>query len=179
MKQIVVNETNIFIDLHKVGLLDAFFHLPWEVHTTDFVLLELQREDQRDAVLCFKESGMLHVAEFEFEEIVEINKLLQRFSNKTNVSLTDCSVWYYAKQNGYIMLTVDRKLRQSAMRDGVDVKGMLYVFDILVVTEAIPTETALEKLALLYANNPRLPKDEIDKRLRLWSGEQDKKGGCL
>lgn len=179
MKQIVVNDTNIFIDLHKVGLLDAFFHLPWEVHTTDFVMLELQREDQREAVLCFKESGVLHVAEFEFEEIVEINKLLQRFSNKTNVSLTDCSVWYYAKQNGYVMLTGDRKLRQSAMRDGVEVKGILYVFDVLVETEAVSLEAASEKLSLLYVINPRLPKEEIDKRLRLWNGEQDKKGGCL
>ncbi len=53
MKQIVVNDTNVFIDLHAVGLLEEFFHLPWEVHTTDFVLLELKREDQRDAVLCF------------------------------------------------------------------------------------------------------------------------------
>ena len=65
------------------------------------------------------------------------------------------------------------------MRDGVDVKGILYVFDILVETETIKIETASEKLALLHVINPRMPKDEIYKRLRLWSGEQDKKGGCL
>ena len=33
MKQIVVNDTNVFIDLHAIGLLEEFFHLPWEVHT--------------------------------------------------------------------------------------------------------------------------------------------------
>lgn len=179
MKQIVEKDTNIFIDLYKVGLLEEFFQLPWVVHTTDFVMSELQREEQKDAVVRFKEEGALHVAEFEFEEMIEINQLRQRFSDKTNVSLTNCSVWYYAKQNGYIMLTCDRKLQQSAMRDGVDVKGILYVFDILVETETIKIETASEKLALLHVINPRMPKDEIDKRLRLWSGEQDKKGGCL
>jgi rRNA-processing protein FCF1 len=179
MKQIVVNDTNIFIDLYKVGLLDAFFHLPWEVRTTDFVMLELQREDQRDTVLCFKEDGVLHVVQFEFEEIVEIDYLKRRFSEKANVSLTDCSVWYYAKQNGYIMHTGDRKLRHSAIRDGVDVKGILYVFDMLVETETIPLETAYEKLDSLSVINPRLPKEEIEKRLTKWRVEHEKKGGCL
>lgn len=179
MKQIVVNDTNILIDLHEVGLLDEFFHLPWEMYTTDLVMSKLQCESQRDAVLRFKENGVLHVAQFNFEEIIEISKLQQRFGKKTNVSLTDCSVWYYAMQNGYIMLTCDHKLRQSAMRDGVDAKGILYIFDMLVETEAISLEEAFEKLSLLYIFNPRLPKDKMDKLLKLWSGEHDEKGGRL
>lgn len=173
MKQIVVNDTNVFIDLHAIGLLEEFFHLPWEVHTTDFVLLELQREDQKDAVLCFWEKELLHVADFEFEEIVEINKLKQRYGEKTNVSLTDCSVWYYAKQNGCILLSGDRKLRNSAISDGVDVKGILYVFGMLVDTGAISLEVASRKLTLLKAINTRLPENEIKKRLTLWNGEQN------
>ena len=35
MKKIVVNDTNVFIDLFNVGLLEGFFSLPWEIHTTD------------------------------------------------------------------------------------------------------------------------------------------------
>ena len=174
MKQIVVNDTNIFIDLHDVGLLDEFFRLPWEVHTTDFVILELQHEKQKSAVTRFKDEGLLHVVEFEFEEIVEINRQKQQYSNKTNVSLTDCSVWYYAKQNGCILLSGDRKLRNSVMSDGVDVKGILYVFDMLVETETITLETASKKLTLLKAINPRLPENEIKKRLKQWNGGQNK-----
>lgn len=179
MKQIVVNDTNIFIDLHEVGLLDEFFHLPWKVYTTDLVMSKLQCESQRDAVLRFKENGVLHVAQFNFDELVEISKLQQRFGKKANVSLTDCSVWYYAKQNGYAMLIGDCKLRHSAMHDGIDVKGIFYVLDMLVETGTIPLEIASERLALLYIINPRLPKDEIEKRLKLWDGGQDKKGGHL
>lgn len=44
MKKIVVNDTNVFIDLLVVGLLEQFFLLPWEVHTTDFVMQELLKE---------------------------------------------------------------------------------------------------------------------------------------
>jgi len=173
MKQIVVNDTNVFIDLYAIGLLEEFFHLSWEVHTTDFVLQELQREDQKNAVLRFLEKELLHVAGFGFEEIVEINKLKQRYGEKTNVSLTDCSVWYYAKQNGCILLSGDRKLRNYAISDGVDVKGMLYVFDMLVDAGAISLEVASKKLTLLKAINPRLPENEIKKRLGLWDGEQN------
>ena len=34
MEKIVVNDTNIFIDLYKTGLLEEMFSLPWEIHTT-------------------------------------------------------------------------------------------------------------------------------------------------
>lgn len=47
MEKIVVNDTNIFIDLFNVDLLDEFFSIPWEVHTTRFVMLELLREGQQ------------------------------------------------------------------------------------------------------------------------------------
>ena len=179
MKKIVVNDTNVFIDLLDVGLLDDFFGLPWEIHTTDFVMWELLREGQRDAVDKFEKNGLLHVASFDFEELQKIDKLHKRFNAKTNVSLTDCSVWYYAKHNNYTLLTGDRKLRSSATNDGVEVRGIVYVFDELVDTGAIPFAVASEKLAMLKKINPRLPKDEVDKRLKLWNGEQNKEGGCL
>ena len=179
MKKIVVNDTNVFIDLLDVGLLDDFFRLPWEIHTTDFVMWELLREGQRDAVNEFENNGLLHVASFDFEELQKIDKLYKRFNTKTNVSLTDCSVWYYAKQNNYILLTGDRKLRSSATNEGVEVRGIMYVFDELVDTGAISFVVASEKLAMLKKINPRLPKDEIDKRLKMWNGEQNKKGGGL
>lgn len=57
MKTIVVNDTNVFIDLFSVGLLGVFFALPWEIHTTDFVMLELLREGQHAAVARYKETG--------------------------------------------------------------------------------------------------------------------------
>ena len=44
MDILVVNDTNIFIDLISVDLLDDFFNLPIGVHTTDLVLNELTDE---------------------------------------------------------------------------------------------------------------------------------------
>ena len=39
---IVINDTNIFLDLYDVDLLDTFFQLPVQVHTVDFVVDEIK-----------------------------------------------------------------------------------------------------------------------------------------
>jgi len=171
MKKIVVNDTNVFIDLYEVGLLEEFFSLPWEVHTTDFVMLELQREGQHETVAKYKAAKRLVVPVFETKEMLEIGNLFQQYVNRTNLSLTDCSVWYYAKVNNYILLTGDRKLRTTSVLDGVEVHGVIYVFDALVEFDMISRQVAVEKLQQLYTINPRLPKEEIDKRINLWKAE--------
>ena len=171
MKKIVVNDTNIFIDLYEVGLLEEFFSLPWEVHTTDFVMLELQREGQHDTVARYKADKRLIVPVLEAEDMLEIGHLFQQNENKTNISLTDCSVWYYAKVNNYILLTGDRKLRTASVFDGVEVHGVIYVFDCLVEYDVISRQIAVEKLQQLFSINPRLPKEEIEKRINKWKAE--------
>ena len=174
MKKIVVNDTNVFIDLYEVGLLEEFFSLPWEVHTTNFVMLELLKEGQHDTIAKYKADQRLNVPVFEAEELMEIGNLYQQNLNKINLSFTDCSVWYYAKVNKYILLTGDRKLRTVSVFDGVDVHGVVYVFDNLVELEIISRQIAIEKLQQLYAINNRLPKEEIDKRINKWRAEIEK-----
>ncbi len=40
---LAIQDANILIDLHKAGLLEAYFRLGIETHTTDLVLLEGNR----------------------------------------------------------------------------------------------------------------------------------------
>lgn len=171
MKRIVVNDTNVFIDLYEVGLLEEFFSLPWEIHTTNFVMLELQREGQHETVARYQADKRLVVPVLEAKEMMEIGYLYQHHMNRTNLSLTDCSVWYYAKVNNYILLTGDRKLRTASVYDEVEVHGVIYVFDQLVDCGIIPQQIAIEKLQKLYKMNPRLPKEEIEKRINKWKVE--------
>lgn len=39
--EIIVNDTNIFIDLHSIGLLRLACELPYEIRTVDFVMAEI------------------------------------------------------------------------------------------------------------------------------------------
>jgi predicted nucleic acid-binding protein len=85
-----------------------------------------------------------------------------------NVSVTDCSVWYYAKQHDYILLTGDRQLRVRAIGANVAVKGIVFVFDLMVEHRLITPTFAADKLEELYHINQRLPKKIIQERLDSW-----------
>lgn len=90
--EIVVNDTNIFIDLYSIGVLEYFFQLPINVHTVDFVLNELTEKEQFSAVNRYINEGKLLIRTFNSNELVEIADL--QMSANGNVSFTDCTSKY-------------------------------------------------------------------------------------
>ena len=162
METVVVNDTNIFIDLLSIDLLDDFFNLPISIHTNDFIISELTEPGQRKKVLYYSPER-LYIKKYSPLEIAEIAAFQAGCDN--NVSFEDCSVWLYAKQNSYRLLTGDAKLRKSASASATVVSGILYVFDILIENKIISYTTGIEKLIELTKVNKRLPSEEIKKRL--------------
>lgn len=164
--QIVVNDTNLFIDLIHAELIEQFFQLPFEVHTTDFVVGEIEEPEQEEIINGLIVSGRLVVAGSTFDEVEEI-MLLQEMVNK--LSVPDCSVWHYSKKNNYTLLTGDNLLRKTAAKDQIVVKGLLFIFDELVRLELISPDVACIKLKFLLETGTRLPKDACDERFERWS----------
>ena len=164
--EIVVNDTNIFIDLHSIGLLEQFFRLPIQVHTVDFVLHEITVPEQFNDVNKFAQNGKLKVQSFKSEELKEIFALQEISSG--NVSFTDCAARYYAQRNNYTLLTGDRQLREKAIQANVTVKGVIYVFDMLVEHHILLPQIAATKLNELMTINPRLPKNIMRERIEKW-----------
>ncbi len=165
--EIVVNDTNIFIDLYSIGLLESFFKLPINVHTVDFVLNELTEKEQFMAVNQYVKEGRLKIKTFNPNELLAIVDL--QIDAKGNVSFTDCAVWYYAQNNNYTLLTGDSQLRKRAIESNVSVKGIIYIFDLLVEYNIIPSQLAAVKLHELLTINPRLPRRIIQERIETWS----------
>lgn len=167
MGTIVVNDTNIFIDLISVDLLDDFFSLPLDIHTTDFVINELTEPVQRQKVESYINRKKLTVKRHSAVEVMEIAEFQSRCDN--NVSITDCSVWLYAQKHHYILLTGDNKLRKSASKSGVGVCGILKIFDMLVDDyQIISKKDGADILEKLFKINNRLPSREIENRLKNW-----------
>ena len=167
MEIIVVSDTNIFIDLVRLDLLGDFFSLPWEVHTTDFVISELSDPKQNAAVSAFIKRNRLIVGKLSIEEVGEI---VDRSHNTGGrISITDFSVCHYAKKNGYTLLTGDRNLRKIAISEGITVHGILFLFDELVAHKILPTELAAEIITKLKGFNTWLPFDEVDSRIKKWN----------
>ena len=164
--EIVVNDTNIFIDLYSVGLIDDFFSLPIEVHTVDFIVNEIENEQQLMLINQFVNDGRLKVHSLTGRELAEVVELQSNAGG--NVSIPDCAVWHYAKQNNYVLLTGDRQLKNKAIASNVTVKGILYVFDQLVEHSIVSSCQAAEKLKNLMTINPRLPKNLIRERIEKW-----------
>ena len=110
--EIIVNDTNIFIDLHSIGLLDTLCQLPYDVRTVDFVIDEITDPSQSAALSVLITDGKIRVESFNADELQEI---IEEHSNVPgNISITDCSVCYYARKNSATMLTGDRQLRKYA-----------------------------------------------------------------
>ena len=95
----------------------------------------------------------------------EIERLL---NSAHGLSLEDCSVWHYRIKMSGMLLSGDAKLRKHARSSGVEVRGIIYVYDELLRQGLISFSIAIEKMTQLSQLNSRLPKSEIAKRLDFW-----------
>lgn len=164
--KILVNDTNIFIDLHSVGLLEEMCRLPYEIHTVDFVVAEIADADQRRIFDGLVARGEISVDGFTADEVIEIVE--EHSSVSGNLSIPDCSVCYFARKHNVPMLTGDRRLRRYAEEQSIEVHGILFIFDELVRHDIISTSMAADRLEELFAINARLPKTEIRNRINRW-----------
>ena len=165
-ERIVISDTNIILDLLFLNMLDDFFSLPCDICTTDLVIDEIVQPAQQKILDSFVKSRKLEVVQFSPSEFSNITNLF--VMNPNNASLTDCSVWYYAKQTNGRLLTGDGKLRKAAENDNVKVSGILYVFDNLIEYKILSRNKAADLLENLLKVNMRLPKDECEKRILTW-----------
>lgn len=164
--KILVNDTNIFIDLRSVGLLEEMCRLPYEIHTVDFVVAEIADADQRRIFDELVAQGGIFIDGFTADEVIEIVE--EHSSVSGNLSIPDCSVCYFARKHNVPMLTGDRRLRRYAEEQSIEVHGILFIFDELVRHDIISTSMAADRLEELFAINARLPKTEIRNRINRW-----------
>lgn len=107
------------------------------------------------------------------EEDEDFESIASILVNSSGLSFEDCSVWHYANKLNGILLSGDGKLRKQATANGVSVKGILYIFDQLLLKKLISFDYAMEKIEELYKINPRLPIDAKDERISNWSDEKN------
>lgn len=163
--RIIINDANILIDLVHLDLMNEFIKLNFDLKTTDFVFEELN-DDQKVIIEIYINSDDIELILTDTEEDFEsITTILE---NSSGLSFEDCSVWHYANKLDGILLSGDGKLRKQALANGISVKGILYVFDQLLLHEIISFELAIEKIELLYEINPRLPIQSKNDRVASW-----------
>jgi len=165
--KIIISDTNIFIDLLNIELLDIFLKLEYEIHTTDFVIAELNDNQVKILGKSINENKIL-LDKANEDDLVEIIKLQHK---KRTLSITDMSVYYFAKEQNAIILTGDKQFRNYAKDNKRDVRGILWVLDEILKQELLKEGILIEKLTKLIASNKRLPADDCKKRLMKWKDE--------
>jgi rRNA-processing protein FCF1 len=166
--KIAVTDANIFIDLFDVGLMDSFFNLDLEIHTTEAVFYELYSE-QQVVLKSFQFAGKLKVHNLVEQDFMDI----YNENYPKSLSEADKSVLHVANRLQACILSSDKTVRNYAKNKHIEYHGMIWLFDYFVETNSLSTTEARDKLSalvsanFLYRNNHKLV-DEIEKRIEIW-----------
>lgn len=163
LKQIVIYDANIIIDLHKIGLLHIIQKANVQVHTTSLVIMELKKPN-REEVKKLLPSLIVHSYDVleQYRVVIEIQNDLMQSKDRYNLSLTDVSVLHLASELSATLCTGDGNLRKVAHKRGVDVRGTIGIILQLYNEHLIDKHAAIQSLKLLNETNPRIAPELID-----------------
>jgi hypothetical protein len=167
---IVVKDANVIIDLIKLDLVEEFFQLPLEVHTTQPIIEDELYPDQKKLLQKEIYKGNLTIHEFTGKEIIVIRKIQNQ---NRSLSYYDCGAYYCAQKLDAGLLTSDKRLRNLAKRNKMEYHGHLWILDEMVNSGILKGSTAIDKLNQLDQINPQLglPKQLCRKMKKKWQNE--------
>lgn len=163
--EIVVNDTNILIDLYNAGLMTYCQYLHLDFRTLDVVMNEIEVKEQINAVQKLVDDGFLKVYSLSSEQMQKVLHKIGEYQGICNLSLEDISVMVYAQDNNCRLLTGDKTLRDKATIENIKVSGILYLTDLMTSQGVVSNSQMRTALQLLLDSNNRLPKKLIKERM--------------
>ena len=146
----VVCDANVLIDLETGGLRPAAFRLPFRFHVP--VDLYLDELEERHAGLRQE----LRLEELDAGAMEDAGVLFRRYRG---INEHDSYALALARSRAWLLLTGDRALRAAAEREGVPVRGTLWVAARLLEAGLVLPERAWAAFERMKANGRRLPWD--------------------
>jgi len=165
--RVLVSDASVLIELSKWSLLEAIFALPCEFAVPDILyedeLLDLHgltREDLVDLGLRVE-----HLDPKGMEQAAGYQKRCPQ------LTLHDCFAITLSAINEWPLLSSDKRMRQTAEEESIEVLGVFWVIDQLEAQGVVSTERLAEVLAgMLEDPRTHLPPAEIRKRLKRMRG---------
>ena len=159
--KVLVSDTSVLIDLERGALLEASFRLPFEFAVPD-LLYRRELQDHGGGELGLK------VEELDGEGVA---LALDYWGKRRSLSLPDSFALALAKTRSWTLLTGDGELRELAAQEGVACHGVLWLMDRMFEAGVEDGNKLCASLRAMAAHpRCRLPKAEIHKRIRLYSG---------
>ncbi|HMT75761.1 MAG TPA: hypothetical protein PKA77_16930 [Chitinophagaceae bacterium] len=165
MRKIAIQDANILIDLVNIGMFSHCLALEYEFSTTQLIFESELNETQTKAIQAHINSEKFTIIEISAEELAEIQ--LAGLQDK-RLSEQDWSAIYYAGKKNALLLSGDKHLRRLSESKGIEVRGILWLFDQLVETTLLSEKEACVFLRELMKQNRWLPVNECQKRIESW-----------
>jgi predicted nucleic acid-binding protein len=158
---VYVTDANIFIDLLYAGLLNLMPRLGFSIVTTQLVADELNAEQQVHLQSLIDENA-IEIREISLLEITDLPL-------PKGLSLPDRSVLCLAVRENGVLISGDGLVRRTAGNLGIDVRGLLWLFDEFMSLNLVSPLEAAEKLEFLVVEKgSRQPDLEYNARLERW-----------
>ena len=162
--KVLVADTSVLIDLDRGSLVEPAFRLPFEFTVPDLLYeRELKVHGGADLVRLG-----LRVEELDGNAVAVALGYRRR---RPSLSLPDSFALALAKTNAWTLLSGDRGLRDLAEEEAVACHGVLWLLDRIFEHRVVDPGVLRAGLDAIAAHpRCRLPRAEIRKRLRSYSG---------
>ena len=161
---VIINDTNIWIDLKLTNIIEKVFLLPYELAVPDI----LYNDELKDMDGELLEANGIKIIEMTNDEVVET---AERSGMTNRVSFNDLTTLVVAKSRGYILVTGDGNLRKIAKSENVELRGTIWLIDEMVSNNILDIGEAALICKKLLQLKRRIPKEELQLRIKRWTEE--------
>lgn len=158
---LIINDTNIWIDLKLINLIEKVFLLPYDIGVPD--ILYYDELNEVDGPVLAKNG--IKILEMTEDEIMDT---ATRSSQAKRVSFNDLTTLVLAKSRGFTLVTGDGNLRNIAKKEKVELKGTIWLIDEMIRNNVISKLEGAEVCSELISLGRRLPKTELESRINKW-----------
>lgn len=161
---VIINDTNIWIDLKLTNIIEKVFLLPYELAVPDI----LYNDELKDMDGELLEANGIKIIEMTNDEVVET---AERSGMTNRVSFNDLITLVVAKSRGYILVTGDGNLRKIAKSENVELRGTIWLIDEMVSNNILDIGEPTLICKKLLQLKRRLPKEKLQLRIKRWTEE--------
>ncbi len=163
-KNIIILDSNIFIDFFCGGQQNAFALLPGQLFITSEVYEEIkEKHPYIDSIVSEGRLVILDAIDIESIEFQNIKSGLPSLSD------ADISSLLAAQKMGGLLLSGDRGVNKTAQEKHLPIRGTLWAVEELFLVGAFTVQDAKDFYRKCIEAKRRLPKKEIDKQLERFS----------
>jgi len=157
----LICDANIFIDMEEGGLIEKMFRLPETFVVPDILFVE-------ELSVHHPTAYGLQIKALQASAIEEVLKLSRQYKQP---SQNDLFALALAKQESCPLVTGDRRLREAANNERVEVKGTLWLIERMFEEKFISKEGARKAYDKMRDANRRLPWAQVIQQLKYFSNK--------